>query len=105
VSPLAAYEALRAESDAMLRAARAGDWDAAAAAERRCAAVGAALEARGAAQLPEAARAQQRELIRQVLANHAEVRRLALPRRRELEEQLAGSRNARRLGRAYGIAP
>jgi hypothetical protein len=33
------------------------------------------------------------------------VRRLAQPRRRELEEQLDGAGNARRLGLAYGEAP
>jgi hypothetical protein len=105
MNPLAEYEALRAASDAMLRAARAGDWDAAAAAERRCAAVGAALQARGAATLAAPERGRQAELIRQALANHAEVRRLAQPRRRELEEQLDGAGNARRLGLAYGEAP
>jgi hypothetical protein len=105
LSPLAEYEALRAASDAMLRAARAGDWDAAAAAERRCAAVGTALQTRGAAGLAAADRARQAELMRQALANLAEVRRLALPQRSLLEEQLEGTRNARKVDAAYAGAP
>lgn len=105
MNPLPAYAALRDAHAAMLRAARAGEWDAVAAEERRCAGLVADLRLHGETALAPAAHAQRSELLRQALADSDEVRRLAEARRRALAAQLDEARNARRVGAAYGGAP
>ena len=105
MNPLPAFTALRTARAAMLQAARAGDWDAVAAEERRCARLVEDLRLHGEAALEPAQLARQRGLIRQALADGDEVRRLAEQRRRALDAQLAEARNARRIDAAYASAP
>ncbi len=84
------YDAIAAASGRMLLAARAGDWDALAAAEGECAHRIATLEvlqrfnAIAAAEQPRRMRA-----LRQVLAHDAEIRDLATPWLERLDRLLA----------------
>ena len=85
------YDAIAAASSRMLLAARAGDWDALAAAEGDCAQRIATLEglqredAIAAAEQPRRMRA-----LRQVLAHDAEIRDLTMPWLERLDRMLAG---------------
>jgi flagellar protein FliT len=99
---LSYYESVAAASADMLAAARRKDWDALAESERRCAAVIAMLKASDAeARLDEDKRPRKAEIIRRVLADDAEIRRLLDPRMRELEHLLGSARTRRRLDDAY----
>jgi flagellar protein FliT len=101
---LSHYESVAAASGAMLEAARRQDWDGLAEAERRCAAVIAVLKASEAeARLDEADRPRKAEIIRRVLADDAEIRRLLDPRMQELERLLNAAGTRRRVDSAYGI--
>lgn len=99
---LSHYESVAAASGDMLEAARRQDWDALAEAERRCAAVIAVLKASDAeARLDEDKRPRKAEIIRRVLADDAEIRRLLAPRLRELEQLLGAGRTRRRVDEVY----
>ena len=99
---LSYYESVASASGDMLEAARRQDWDALAQAERLCAAATAVLKASGAeARLDEDKRRRKTEIIRRVLADDAEIRRLLDPRMRELERLLGSARTRRRVDDAY----
>lgn len=101
---LAYYKAVAAASGDMLKAARRQDWEGLAEAERRCAAVIAILKASGAeARLDGDKRQHKAEIIRRVLADDAEIRRIVDPRMRELERLLGAAGTRRRLDDAYRI--
>ena len=96
------YESIAAASGRMLRAAQEGDWDALIDQEKVCAALIEALRACGAEQrLSESSIKRKSAILRKVLAEDAEIRRLTQPWLRRLEELLHSSANARRLDDAY----
>ncbi len=98
------YEAVAAASRDMLEAARSQDWEGLAEAERRCAAVIEVLKASDAeARLDGDQRQQKAEIIRRVLADDAEIRRLVDPRMRELERLLGTAGTRRRLDDTYRV--
>jgi len=100
---LAYYKSVETASDAMLAAARCRDWDALVAAEQRCAAVIALLKAADAeARLTRTELSRKAQIIRRVLAQDAEIRRLLDPRMHELEQLLNAAGARRRVDRAYG---
>jgi len=101
---IAVYEALLGLSGLMLEAARAADWDRLVALEERCRGHVARLRALGDAlpALSDAERARKTDIIRRVLAEDAEVRRLAEPRLAELEHLIGNTRNQQRLLASYG---
>jgi len=99
---LSHYEAVVAASAEMLEAAQRQDWDALVSAERRCAGIISVLKAGGGeTQLDEHARQRKAEIIRRVLADDAEIRRLLDPRLRELERLLTGAATRHRVNNAY----
>jgi len=97
------YEAVREASHEMLEAARAGDWDALIASERRCAATIGRVQACGddIASLDASTRKRAYEIIRAILANDAEIRDLTSPWLRQVELHLGTSRMSRKLAAAY----
>lgn len=99
---LSYYEAVAAASGRMLRAARDSDWDALIEHEKDCAGLVAALRAADAERrLPGEALARKASILRQVLAEDAEIRRLTQPWLRRVEELLRTSANHLRLGDTY----
>jgi len=101
---IAIYEALLGLSGGMLEAARAADWDRLVGLEEKCRGHVARLRALGDAPPPlsDAERARKADILRRVLAEDAEVRRLAEPRLAELEHLIGNTRNRRRLLASYG---
>jgi len=101
---IAQYEAVAAASAEMLEAAQRQDWDALVSAERRCAGIITLLKAGGGeTTLDERARERRAEIIRRVLADDAEIRRLLDPRMRELERLLTGAATRHRVNNAYRV--
>lgn len=101
---LSHYESVAAVSGDMLEAARRQDWVGLAEAERRCAAAIALLKASDAeARLDPDKRPHKAQIIRRVLADDAEIRRLLDPRMRELEHLLGAGKTRRRVDEAYGV--
>jgi flagellar protein FliT len=101
---LSHYESVATASRDMLQAARGQDWDALAQAERRCAAAIALLKASDAeARLDPDKRPHKAQIIRRVLADDAEIRRLLDPRMRELEHLLNAAGTRRRVDDAYRV--
>jgi flagellar protein FliT len=94
------YESIAAASSRMLAAARAADWDAFLAHEQECARSVEALRALGGAPGRQAAR-RKAAIIRQVLAEDAEIRRLTQPWLEKLEALLRSGANQRRVDGAY----
>ena len=102
-NPLTHYESIAAASGRMLRAARDADWDTLIEQEKVCAALIEALRAADAERkLSGEALERKAAIIRQVLAEDAEIRRLTQPWLRRLEELLRVSSNQLRLGGTYG---
>jgi flagellar protein FliT len=86
----------------MLDAARASDWDALIEHEKSCAQVIDALRAAGAGlRLDPDSLERKRAIIRRVLAEDAEIRRLTQPWLGRLEDLLRTSTTQRRLGDTY----
>lgn len=102
---LQGYEQVAEISGRMLGAAQQSDWDRFVAEERRCREAIAALQAQAQTALSAGARARKHALLRRMLANDAEIRNLAEPRMRQLQEMLSASGNARRLDDSYGSQP
>jgi flagellar protein FliT len=99
---LSYYEAVAAASAAMLRAARDSDWDALLEHEGACARqVEALRRADAQSRLSDRELERKAVIIRQVLADDAEIRRLTQPWLRKLEELLRSSANQQRLDDAY----
>ena len=100
--PLWYYESIAAASASMLHAAQEGDWDALVEQEKACATLIEALSASGAErQLSDDTAKRKGAILRQLLAEDAEIRRLTQPWLRRLEELLHASANERRLGDTY----
>lgn len=95
------YEAIGAASRRMLEAARAGDWDGLIEAESRCAALVAEARSRPAPPLAGEEQRRKREILQQVLADDAEIRRHLQPRLAALEEMLSAAGAKRRAHRRY----
>jgi flagellar protein FliT len=97
------YEAIAQVSQLMLQAAWRNDWEALVDAETCCASLIERLKAAGdAAQaLDEEGRKRKHAIIRQVLADDAQIRDLTQPWLRQLTAQLAHANNARALAKAY----
>ena len=101
-SLLSHYEEVAIASGRMLEAARAEDWDTLVAAEKDCAALIARLRALGAADgLSSDGQKRRMTVIRKVLADDAEIRRLTQPWLQKLESFLSGRVGERRLRDAY----
>jgi flagellar protein FliT len=104
-APLGGYEAIAEASGRMLGAARQNDWDRFVAEERRCRELVAGLQALPELPLTESDRARKSALLRRMLADDAEIRNLAEPWMRHLQEMLSCSGNHRRLDDSYGNQP
>jgi len=99
---LSYYEAVAVASSRMLRAAQDADWDRLLEQEKVCAGLIEALRAADAERkLSGAAMVRKGAIIRQVLAEDAEIRRLTQPWLRRVEELLRASSNQLRLGDTY----
>ena len=101
---LESYAAVSVVSARMLAAARAGEWDALIAEERRCRALIDGLRQIGEVPLSESASKAKHGILRKLLADDAEIRGLTQPWLAQLESMLGTAANARRLNRSYGDA-
>jgi len=100
---IALYESMRAVSAQMVEAARANDWDRLVVLERDCAGMARGIENEAApVALGAEARARKAALIRQILADDAEVRRHAEPWLEHVRQFLGDGARARNVRRAYG---
>lgn len=101
---IAVYEELLALSARMLESARDGDWDGLVALEAECRSRVSRLRALGDAPPPLSPRedARKTDIVRRVLADDAEIRRLTEPWMNELEQMIGNARNQRRLLHSYG---
>jgi flagellar protein FliT len=101
------YERILDIADAMLSAAREDDWDRVGALEQRCRGEVERLIAlgEGGPPLPQPLRERKLQIVRRVLADDAEIRRIAEPRMAELEQLFGQAWNERRLLRSYGASP
>lgn len=96
------YESISAASGRMLHAAQEGDWDELVEQEQACARLIEALRVSGTEQhLSGESLKRKGVILRKVLADDAEIRRLVEPRLNRLEQLLHSSANARRLGDTY----
>jgi flagellar protein FliT len=103
MNTLQLYDAMRALSAQMVEAAGACDWDRLTALEQDCAGLARHLEANGEqAPLTESERARKMALIRQILADDAEVRRHVEPWIEQVRQFLGGGARERAVRRAYG---
>lgn len=98
------YERILAITDAMLAAARRDDWDQVSALERDCRGEVDSLIALGddGPVLNRPLRERKVEIVRMVLADDAEIRRIAEPRLAELGKLISHTGNQRRLLHSYG---
>jgi flagellar protein FliT len=104
---ISAYERILAVTGLMLEAARQGDWDRLTELERRCRAEVDGLIALGDGQpqLPEPMRQRKTQIIRSVLADDAEIRRITQPGMAQLEHVIGNLGNQRKLANSYGAQP
>lgn len=98
------YESIAHVSQLMLQAAWRNDWDTLIDAEQCCASLIERLKAAGdPAQILDAeGRRRKHEIIRQVLADDAQIRDLTQPWLRQLSADLGDARTARALASTYG---
>ncbi len=100
---LSCYEVLRAASERMLRAASGDDLDGLSAAAADCAATIARLRAIGdGVQMSDEGKRRKMAIIREVLADDAQIRQMTQPWMRRLEVLIGGAATQRRLQAAYG---
>jgi flagellar protein FliT len=100
---VALYEAMSAITGAMLVAARAGEWDALAALESRCAAHVQRLREQAPQQpLLGPERAQKIKIIQKILADDLEIRTLAKAQMAQLSTLMNSANTERKLSEAYG---
>jgi flagellar protein FliT len=104
---ISTYERILDSTALMLAAARQGDWDRLAELERGCRVEVEGLVALGDAQppLPETLRLRKTAIIRSVLADDAEIRRITEPAMSQLEQILGHLGNQRKLAKSYGAQP
>jgi len=103
--PLERFEEMAAISGRMLEAAHCGDWDRMVDEERHCRALVELLRSQGEIPLTGAQRRRKYTIIRKILSDDADIRRLAAPWLHNLENILSASGNARRLNESYGSQP
>lgn len=104
MSALAAYESMGTIAAQMAAAAAACDWDRLVALERDCAGLARHLEAQAdTAPLTADERARKATLIRQILADDAEVRRHTEPWMEQVKGFLGAGSRQRDLQRTYGL--
>ena len=97
------YEKMSTLAAQMAQAAAACDWDRLVLLEKECAGLASRLEAAGqTTPLAATERSRKAELIRQILADDAEVRRHTEPWMEHVREFLGGSARERTVRRAYG---
>ena len=102
VDVLSLYESVAQASEQMVAAARASDWEALVAAESDCATRIEHLKSIGANRSLGAAGDKRRfDILRNVLAHDAEIRRLTQPWVEQLERMLGSAAAGRRVGEAY----
>src|SRR6185436_9188274 len=101
---LSHYRRISAISSRMLEAARRGDWDGLIAAEQSCKAEIDALRAEGEQALAPDEAQEKRRIITKLLADDAEIRDLAQPWMKRLQDTLSAAGNERRLYESYGGA-
>lgn len=101
---IAAYERIRCITGWMVQAARRADWDRLVALERMCRAeVDCIMATDGRTHpLPRELHTRKVQIIRSVLADDAEIRRITEPCMTRLEQLIGETRNQRRLSQAYG---
>ena len=104
---ISAYERILAITGLMLAAARQGDWERLTELERRCRAEVEGLIALGDGQpkLPEPLRQRKTQIIRSVLADDAEIRRITQPGMAQIEQMIGNIGNQRKLTKSYGAQP
>lgn len=103
MNTLSLYESMGSISAQMAQAAAACDWERLVALENECAGLARHLEAQGEPlPLTEQERARKMALIRQILADDAEVRRHAEPWMEQVRQFLGGGARERSVRRAYG---
>ncbi len=96
------YESIAGQSQRMLSAARAGDWDDLCAAEEECARLIAHLKQLGdTPPLNTGERERRMQILKQMLAEDAEIRDLTEPWLKQLEQLLGNAGNQRRLSDSY----
>ncbi len=101
-SVLRYYESIAGQSQRMLSAARAGDWEDLCAAEEECARLIDHLKQLGdAPPLSADERERRMQILKQMLAEDAEIRDLTEPWLKQLEELLGNAGNQRRLSDRY----
>lgn len=101
---MAAYETLLAFSAEMVKAAHEQDWERLVALERRCRSLVDRLKAAdGLEPLSGPLRDRKAEIIRKVLADDAEIRKITEPWIARLQNLLEGSLRERRLRQVYGL--
>ena len=103
--PLAGYEVMAEISGRMLGAAQESDWDRFIAEEKRCRDLVADLQTRAQASLSAAERTRKLALLRKMLSDDAQIRDLAEPWMKHLQDTLETSENHHRLGESYGSQP
>ena len=101
---ISTYERILAVTALMLEAARQGDWDRLTELERQCRAEveGLVTLGDGQPQLPESLRQRKTQIIRRVLADDAEIRRIIQPGMAQLEKMFGIVGNQRKLATSYG---
>ena len=101
---IASYEKILEITEAMLAAAKAGDWDRLTGLEKTCRAEVDRLVALGdnGPRLPEALRLRKAQIVKRVLAGDAEIRKFAEPWMDQLAHMIGHIRNERRLSQSYG---
>ncbi|HSQ05995.1 MAG TPA: flagellar protein FliT, partial [Burkholderiales bacterium] len=99
---IAVYERVLAESQQMVEAARASDWERLVALERRCSHIVATLAGRELREtLEPALQRRKAEIIRNVLAADAEIRNITEPWMQQLQHILGSAARTHRLREAY----
>lgn len=98
------YAAIAKQSETMLAAAKAGNWDDLCQAEEVCSKLIVELQhLKGkAAPLNEAERQKHVSYLKKILADDAQIRNITEPRLAQLEELLRSAGNSQRLNQSYG---
>ncbi|HEY1058342.1 MAG TPA: flagellar protein FliT [Limnobacter sp.] len=99
------YAAIANQSQAMLNAAKEGDWDGLCAAEEHCSRLIHELQTIKeikAVELDDRERTEHIGYLKKILADDAAIRNITEPRLRQLEEFLRAASNSQRLSNSYG---
>lgn len=98
------YASIARQSEEMLRAAEAGDWDGLCAAEERCSSLISQLQEikQNQAKLNEREKQEHIGYLKKILADDAAIRNITEPRLMQLEQFLRAASNNQRLNKTYG---